>query len=329
MTLRASRPLGGRPGFHRQPLYLLSGLVILMLGLWPRLPLKGRSSANPTREDSPVVSFYFSVFDKSGKSIETLTQRDFQILEDKVSQTITSLKFEKDVPVSIGILVDISRGMGAGGTNLALGWVKSLAQRMKSPDEIFVNSFSDESQEVIDYISPEDYLDDPLEKLGAGGQSRTGLAVDLALIKLRDARNSKRGLLMISPGRDIAGRATMEHIARFRYPVYALGIGGTQGFGGIFDRLKSVNVRGSPLSLYAEESGGNVAFVDSPEAGEQWLVKFYSEIRSQYRVEYHSTNSKRDGKLRKIEIRVADSEYSLRYLRKYQGPYGPGPNTRY
>ena len=329
MSLAAPRSCGSRTATSVRQLGLISGLVLILLGFWPLLPLKGRPSGNPAKEDPLVVSFYFSVFDKGGKSIETLTQKDFQVLEDKAPQTITTLKFEKDVPVSIGILVDISRSMGAGGTNLALGWVKSLAQKMKSPDEIFVNSFSDESQEVIDYISPEDYLDDPLEKLGAGGQSRTGLAVDLGLIKLRDARNSKRGLLLISPGRDIAGRATMEHIARFRSPVYALGIGGTEGFGGIFDRLKSVNMRGSPLSLYAEASGGSVAFVDSPDAGEQWLEKFYSEFRSQYRVEYHSTNAKRDGKLRKIEIRIADSEYSLRYLRKYQGPYGPNAATRY
>ena len=55
-----------------------------------------------------------------------------------------------------------------------------------------MNAFSDESQEVVDYISPEDYLGEALDHLGTGGQARMGLAVDLALIKLRDARNKKR-----------------------------------------------------------------------------------------------------------------------------------------
>ena len=314
--------------FLKQPLCLIPGFVILLLGLWPALTTGAQSTDNPPREDPRVISFDLSVFDKSGRSVDTLTTKDFQVLEDNVPQTISFLKFEKSVPISLGILVDIGRSMGTGGTNLALGWVKFLAQKMKSPDELFVNSFSNDSQEVIDYISPEDYLDDPIEKLGAGGQSRTGYAVDLALIKLRDSRNSKRGLLMISPGRDIAGRATLEHIAKSRLPVYALGIGGTEGFGGIIDRLKSINVRGSALSLYADQSGGSVAFVDSPLAGEQWLEKFYSDFRNQYRLEYHSTNSKLDGKLRKIEVRVADPEYSLRFLHKYQGPYGPNRTPR-
>jgi VWFA-related protein len=288
-----------------------------------------QSTTGLAAEDPLVVSFYVSVFDKNGKPVENLIQKDFQILEDKVPQTITALRFERNTPVSLGILIDISRGMGTGGTNETLGWVKSLAQRMRSPDEFFVNAFSDESQEVVDYISPEDYLDDPIDKLGVGGQSRTGLAVDLALIKIRDARNPKRGLLVISPGRDIAGKATLEHIAKSRLPVYGLGISGTAGFGGIMDRVKSLNVKGSALVVYAGQSGGDVIFVDSPDMGNQWLEKFYSEFRSQYLVEYRSTNSKRDGKLRRIEVRVPDPTYSLRYLRKYLAPYTPSSHLRF
>jgi VWFA-related protein len=314
---------------HERQVCLVLALVRILLVCSSSLALMAHSTLGFAGEDPLVVSFYLSVFDKNGKPVENLNQKDFQALEDKVPQTITGLKFEKNTPVSLGILIDISRGMGAGGTNETLSWVKALAQRMRSPDEFFVNAFSDESQEVVDFISPEDYLDDPIDKLGVGGQSRMGLAVDIGLIKLRDARNPKRGLLVISPGRDIAGKATLEHIAKSRLPVYGLGISGTAGFGGIMDRVKSLNVKGSALVVYAGQSGGDVTFVDSPETGDRWLEKFYIELRNQYLIEYRSTNPKRDGKLRKIEVRVSDPTCSLRYLHKYLAPYTPSSHLRY
>jgi Ca-activated chloride channel homolog len=301
----------------------------LGLGLWLRLLalcwvlalpgalLSGPSSSNlePQR-----ISLYVSVFDKDGHEVQDLTLSDFQVVEDKVPQTITSLKYEKGATVSLGILIDISRGMGGGGSSLALKWVSYLAGKMKSPDEFFVNSFSDESQDVTDFVSPEDYLEEPLDHLTTGGQSRTGLAVDLGMIKLRDARNPKRGLLMISPGRDIAGRATLEHIARSRYPIYALGYREGEGFSGALDKLKSLNVKGSALSVYADQSGGTATFVASEEQGEKWLEKFYSEFKNQYFLEYQSSNLKRDGKLRKIEVKTKDPALEVRYLKKYQAP---------
>ncbi len=279
--------------------------------------------ADPPSSSTPepqVISFYLSVFDKAGREVKDLSAGDFQVVEDKAPQTIISLKYEKDTPVSLGILIDISRGMGAAGSTLALKWVTFLAQKLKSPDEFFINSFSDESQEVADFVSPEDYLEEPLDHLTAGGHSQTGLAVDLAMIKLRDARNPKRGLLMISPGRDIAGRATLEHIARSRYPIYALGYRGSEGFSGTLDKLKSLNVKGSALTVYADQSGGNAEFIASPEAGEKWIEKFCREFKNQYHLEYQSSNTKRDGKLRKVEIRTKNAELELRYLKKYQAP---------
>jgi Ca-activated chloride channel family protein len=298
------------------------GLWLWLLGFCWVLVLTGTmlSGSSSSNLESQRISFYVSVFDKDGREVQDLKQGDFQVVEDKVPQTITSLKYEKGATVSLGILIDISRGMGTEGSSLALKWVSYLAGKMKSPDEFFVNSFSDESQEVTDFVSPEDYLEEPLDHLTTGGQSRAGLAVDLGMIKLRDARNAKRGLLMISPGRDIAGRATLEHIARSRYPIYALGYRGGEGVSGALDKLKSLNVKGSALGVYADQSGGAAAFVVSEDEGEKWLDKFYHEFKNQYLLEYQSSNIKSDGKLRKVEVKIKDPALEVRSLKKYQGP---------
>jgi len=294
--------------------------MVVILGSFISLPSLPTSGVLADGEDPGHLSFYLSVLNKQGQPVEDLTQKNFEVFEDKKPQTITRLQFEKNSPISLGILIDISRNMGGERTKLALSLVNSLAGLLKSPDEIFINAFSDESQEVVDFISPEDYLDQPLDHLGAGGKAHTGLAVDLALIKLREARNPKRALLFVSAGLDIAGPATLEHIARSRYPIYALGLKGAPGITGTLDQVKSLNVKGSALRVYADQSGGNAIFVESVKEAENALHVFCSEFKNQYLLEYLSSNPKHDGKLRSMDVKVPDADYQVRHLKKYQAP---------
>ena len=275
-------------------------------------PVTFRSDVSLARVDAQVV-------DSQKRPITGLRAEDFILREDGKQREIRNFLSEK-APVDVLLLLDVSRSMDKERIDMALSWVKSLAERLKSPDEIFINAFSDDSQEVIDFAAPEDYLEEALTHLGVGGQCYTGLAVDRGLIKLRDARNRKRALLLISPGVDKAGPATLEHVARFRYPIYALGLKGSGGAASTLDKLKSLNVKGTALKVYAEQSGGSDIFIGSSNEAEQALSSLYYDLKNQYRLEYVSSNLKRDAKLRKIDVTVSGGDYDIRYLRKYQAP---------
>jgi len=276
--------------------------------------VQGRSSPN----DLPrPVSLYLSILDREGKPVGNVVDKDLSILEENKPQVITKLQLERDTPVSLGVLIDVSRGMGPEGINLALSWLKTLAETLKSPDEIFVNAFSDESQEVVDYISPEDYLGEALDHLGTGGQARMGLAVDLALIKLRDARNKKKALLLFSAGRDIAGPATLDHISKFGFPVYSVGMPGSSGATGTLDKLKNLNLRGSALKVYSEHSGGEAVFVQSASEAEAAIARICLQMKNQYRLDYTSDTRSKVGKMLKVEVKSRNSDWDVRYLKKY------------
>jgi len=292
----------------------LVGILCGIFSLWDVQGVRGQSSANDSRRS---VSLDVSILDKAGKPVGKVTSQDLAVLEENKPQVITALQFERDTPVSLGVLIDVSRGMGGEGINLALSWLKTLAETLRSPDEIFVNVFSDESQEVVDYVSPEDYLGEALDHLGTGGQARMGLAVDLALIKLRDARNKKRVLLMFSTGRDIAGPATLDHISKFAFPVYSLGIPGSSGATGTLDRLKNLNLKGSALKVYAEHSGGEAIFVQSGAEAEAAIARICLQMKNQYRLEYTSSNSSKPGKMLKVEVKTRNPNWNVRYLKKY------------
>jgi Ca-activated chloride channel homolog len=261
---------------------------------------------------------YVSVLDQHGKLVSNLTEDNFEVLEDNKPQTITLLKFEPEAPLSLGVLIDVSRSMGGERINMALSWLNMLAGQLRSPDELFVNAFSDESQEVVDYVSPEDYLEEALDHLGTGGQASMGLAVDLALIKLREARNPKRALLFFSAGRDIAGPATLDHISRFGYPIYAIGIAGDDGLGSTIDKLKNLNVKGSALNVFARHSGGEAIFVGSSSHAQAAIARLCLQMKNQYRLEYISTSKHKPGKMLKVELRTKDPSLQVRHLKKYQ-----------
>ena len=288
---------------------LLCSLLLLPDGLFKAL---ARSGQKPL-----PVSLHVAVTDRNGKPVENLQAADFEVFEKKKLQRVARVRFERNVPVSLGVLVDVSRSMEGDGIRLALKLLKRLATRLESPDELFVNAFSGESQELLDYMAPEDYLEEAVENLSTGGRPHMGQALDLALIKLRDASNTNRAVLFISAGRDIAGPATLDHIARHRHPVYALGIVGAVSFR---TRIKILNVKGSALKVYADHSGGSVFFVETEEEAAGPLEMLPYQLKNRFVLEYFSTQPERDGKSRKIRIAVNHPQYQVRHLKRYEAP---------
>ena len=95
----------------------------------------------PIKVDVDVVSVLASVRDKHGAFIKNLTKDDLQIYEDGKLQTIKYFSRETDLPLTIGMLVDVS----ASQQNL-IEIEKSAAsqfftQVLKKKDQAFIISF--------------------------------------------------------------------------------------------------------------------------------------------------------------------------------------------
>src|SRR5580698_6473114 len=66
----------------------------------------------PIKVDVDVVSILASVRDKHGAFMNNLSKDDFQIFEDGKLQTIKYFNKETDLPLTIGMLVDVSASQG-------------------------------------------------------------------------------------------------------------------------------------------------------------------------------------------------------------------------
>jgi VWFA-related protein len=74
------------------------------------------------------------------------------------------------------------------------------------------------------------------------------------------------------------------------------------------------------LRQLASETGGSYAFGDSLEGLDELYDKILEELFSQYTIGYVSTNTKRNGKYRKIKVEVSVEDAKVRARRGYTGP---------
>src|SRR5690242_18330554 len=123
--------------------------------------------------DVDVVSILASVRDKKGALIPNLQKDDFTVLEDGKPQTIKYFTKESDLPLTIGLLVDVSRSQ----ENLIdierRAADQFFRQVLRKKDIAFLISFGEESELLQDYTSSPRLLLDGLNQLrvsgGAGG----------------------------------------------------------------------------------------------------------------------------------------------------------------
>ena len=175
--------------------------------------LKKEGSGYVFRADVDEVLLPCTVVDDQGRLITDLTRGDFQVWEDNVHQTVASFQ-HRDVPVSLGILVDNSGSMRdkrAAINDAALHLVKAS----NSADAAFVVNFSDRAFIDQDFTSDVNLLEKGLSHVDSrGGTALYDAVVASANQMSRHAKQQKQVLLIITDGGDNASRLTLTQAIR-------------------------------------------------------------------------------------------------------------------
>ena len=174
---------------------------------------RGTGGKFTLRENAYEVRLNASVFDLTGRSVQTLDKDAFRVYEDGVPQTIASFRHE-DLPVSLGILIDSSGSMydkRAAVDQASLDLVK-----LSNPeDEAFLVDFSWEAFIDQDFTNDIDKLQQGLSYIKSSG----GTAIYDALVASADylsknAKHPKQVLLVMTDGEDNASSATLDQAVR-------------------------------------------------------------------------------------------------------------------
>src|SRR5213078_4276298 len=124
--------------------------------------------AAQVRVDVRLVNVVVTVTDSHGRYIPNLTENDFIVEEDGKTQHISHFSQDRNVPVSVGILLDTSGSMDRK-IRTAVDAVDRFVQRIQPDDEIFLITFAGQVALRQDFTADRDKLSQTLRHITPTG----------------------------------------------------------------------------------------------------------------------------------------------------------------
>ncbi|MBI4444048.1 MAG: VWA domain-containing protein [Acidobacteria bacterium] len=257
----------------------------------------------PIRVEVPLVLVNVSVIDPYNRFVTGLDKEHFEIFEDKKEQKIAHFSTE-DVPISIGLLFDASGSM-ADKIDKARMAVAQFFRMSNPADEFFLIDFNDRPQLVSEFTLDAAELQNRLNFTEAKGRTSLLDAIYLGLHEMRKAQHARKVILIISDGGDNHSRYTERDIKRAvqesDVQMYAVGI-----YEPYSNRSRTPEELAGPslLTELSESTGGRQFPVENINDLPDITSKISRELRNLYVIGYTPTNPDRDGKWRKIQVKL-------------------------
>jgi VWFA-related protein len=274
------------------------------------------------RVNVPLVNLDVSVLTKDGQFVPGLKKENFRIYEDGVPQTVTSFS-RSEAPITVVVLLEFastSYPIIADTINAAYAFVNSL----KKEDWVAVVSYDMKPNILVDFTQDKRAVYGALSTLRFPGFSETNLfdALYDTLDRI-DRIEGHKYIILLSTGLDTFSKLNLSQInkkvkATQDVTIFPISIGWalrnyceTRGCTGISHGMASYGMTqidylqaDNQMANFAKMTGGH-AYIPRFEA--EFPEIFHSilgEIRNQYNLAYHPTNSKQDGTFRKIKVEL-------------------------
>jgi len=251
------------------------------------------------RVDIDLVLLTATVKDRANKYVAGLTKENFQVWEDKTEQQIQYFS-EEDVPLSVGIVFDISGSMANKLAAARLAASTFLRMGGKE-DEYFLVGFNDRAGMMQEFTTDITKLQNSLLTTYAKGGTSLYDAMYLGMDKVNRGHNSRKALLLITDGEDNHSRYSYSDLREFAKEhdvlIYAIGLLEQQS-------TQLPQIGAAVLQDLANLTGGAAYFPTSPAALDGICEQIGSDLKNQYVVGYHSSNLSYDGKWRKIRVKI-------------------------
>jgi Ca-activated chloride channel family protein len=268
-------------------------------------PNSAREEAGTPRfnVDTTLVLIPATVTDPSNRFVLGLHREDFHIFEDGVEQTIAHFSGE-DAPLSIGLLFDASGSMDDK-LRTSRKAATQFLQTMNPQDEAFLIQFGDHAEVVAGFTHQIDQIQTKLAAIQPGGLTALLDAAEMALREMKKATNTRKAILIVSDGGDNNSKYLASQIQSLvreaDVQVYAMGVFEPT----LFPSLSKEEVSGPRLlSELAEQTGGRAFTASDPNDLPSVASRIGIELRNQYVLAYSPKNQAKDGKYRKVEVKV-------------------------
>lgn len=267
-----------------------------------------------------VAGFTVTVVDRAGETVSNLQAADFDVREDGVAQAVTYFATgagEDAVPLHIGLLFDTSESMEkdlAFSRNAAIKFLKTFS---KAVDFTLVE-FADDVRAARFAQAEFLRLVERIRSSKAKGRTSLYDAVTVYLGSAFD-QTGRKVLVLFTDGDDTSSSRRWDETLRLLrasdVTVYPMGFLSNRGSARLLLQSKLMEI--------ARLTGGRAAFPGSMKELDAMYAAIAAEIQAQYVLGYVPTNAARDGRWRKVDIKLNRPPSERLQLRTREGYFAP------
>jgi len=298
---------------------LLSSIFLAVLGA---AQASGQSTGDGERITVRTEMVNLNVLARqktTGRIISNLGREDITVFEDGVQQTISYFS-QQELPLSIVVLVDRAGCINAFSDQIRDATIKTFGD-LKAEDEVAIMTFSSKVSLVQPFTRDRQLISGQImavEKQHRSEQHYFNAGIHAAATYMHKAANpAGRRMILVLTSLEasvdfsrISEKEALEAVLESGAVVSGVlvkTIGGRieQGVRGKpTSILRHIGLPSGSVKLFVTETGGEL-INEAPEKMEDALSRLMSNFAASYSLAYLPTNSTRDGKRRRIGVKLS------------------------
>jgi Ca-activated chloride channel homolog len=256
-----------------------------------------------------AVELYTTVTEK-GHPVNFLQASNFKVFEDGVVQNIEGFEYVKNLPLSIGIMIDTSASMLESLPEAEQAGLKFIDFTIGEKDRGFVVSFDNEPYLLAKMTGRKDKLIRAFSGLRAEGSTALYDAIIYGLYQFTGIKG-KKALVVVTDGKDTASKfdydTLVEYVKKSGIAIYGIGL-----------KISGTDLEVKyKLNHISQATGGQTFYIDSAKNLEAVYRQINEDLRSQYLLTYYSSNTEAKDQWRKVEVKVEPTNLSARTISGY------------
>ncbi len=295
----------------------LSGVAQMVPVPADTLPGGNRETAADVVVRADYVTVLTSVNGAAGLPVQNLSDADFEIYEDGQLQVISRVGRQEDQPLRLALLLDISasvRNRLKFEQEAALDFFRRM---LRPQDRAAFYAFNHDVYLRQDLTSSLGALETAVRGLEARGATALYDAIFIAARRL-EREPGRRVIIVVSDGQNTVSRVTRERALEEVNRTDAIIFGICPVIRTEYDDF--LPPPDNDFDLLCRQTGGRVFMVTSLSELTTGFAQLEAELRAQYVLSYYSSNDARDGRFRRIEVRVKRPGVTVRARSGYYAP---------
>jgi Ca-activated chloride channel homolog len=259
-----------------------------------------KTHTKPYKVEVDLVLIPVTITDPMNRLVTGLEKDNFVVMDNGQKQEIRHFSSE-DAPISLGVVFDMSGSM-KDKIEKSREAVVEFFKTANPQDEFFMVAFNEKPVLLSDFTQSIESIQGQLVYAEPKGRTALLDSIYLAISKMREAHNQKKALLIISDGGDNHSRYTESEIKSLvkEADVQIYGIGLYSSAPGTIEEQSGP----ATLSTITDVTGGRTFTVDNPNELADVATKIGIELRNQYVLGYRPTTPVKDGKWRKVKVKL-------------------------